>query len=399
MTSGIRRVGLLSCVLFLLASLRAFADAGVFSGNGQSLHQITSKTIQLKSIEVVIVPGRGPFLFDGGVRGMDRAEYVCKFVLHNLSDKPEDIQVGFPIDSQFARGDVAKSAEEAAALSGQWVSEYAFIARDDSATYHVDFIHRKPEKGPGEFSSLFVWKMRFDPGQTRTLSVSYHIPISMGLSSTGKDENGSGSWSQDFAPEQFDLAMMERIGYITSTGSSWAGNVEKATFTVITQPFESYLSQRGVIEKTSESIAASKDLPDPFPAHHPWWFRTIDTPDGKPINGGFQWSYSDYKPKDTIVVSYYFTLFPQRPEETGSFLNHFMASLQPPQKPAAMLTRLREVMLATYGKQPTDPSTRAFVEHQLWYKPRADFAVSSLTPDQKSILATIDARLRKLSGN
>src|ERR1700746_583606 len=90
--------------LVLQMSPLSFADAGVFTGNGQNLHQITSKTIQLGSIDVTIVLGRGPFLFDGTVPGMDRAEYRCEFVLRSLSDKDEKVEVGFPVDSQFARG-------------------------------------------------------------------------------------------------------------------------------------------------------------------------------------------------------------------------------------------------------------------------------------------------------
>ncbi len=38
----------------------ALGDAGVFTGNGQNLHQITSKTVQLVSIDVAIILGRGP---------------------------------------------------------------------------------------------------------------------------------------------------------------------------------------------------------------------------------------------------------------------------------------------------------------------------------------------------
>ena len=89
--------------LILGTSSPAAADAGVFTGNGQNLRQISSKSIQLVSIDVSIIPGRGPFLFDGTVPGMDEVHYECAFVLHNLTDKPEEVQVGFPVDSQFAK--------------------------------------------------------------------------------------------------------------------------------------------------------------------------------------------------------------------------------------------------------------------------------------------------------
>jgi hypothetical protein len=238
--------------------------------------------------------------------------------------------------------------------------------------------------------------MNFEAKQTRTLTVTYHIPISFGLTSTEKNPEDMGSWSDDFAPEQFDLAMMERIGYITSTGSSWAGNVEKATFTVITDPFENYLKERGVFEGSSEDQAASsKDSPNPFPARHPWWYRKVDTAGGKPIKGGLQWSYTDYKPADPIIVSYYFTNFPQRPEEADAYLDQFLAELRPPQQRDAMLTRLRDILFATYGKAPADPKTLAFVKQQSWYEPRKDFSDSSLATQQKAILAKVEQRKRQ----
>jgi hypothetical protein len=134
----------------------ALGDAGVFTGNGQNLHQITSKTVQLVSIDVAIILGRGPFLFDGTVPGMDQAEYECTFVLRNLSDQNEDVQVGFPVDSQFARQSEGDSSND----SKRWVLEYAFIARDEKTTYHVQFVRRKPQSGPGEFASVFLWNMR-----------------------------------------------------------------------------------------------------------------------------------------------------------------------------------------------------------------------------------------------
>jgi hypothetical protein len=114
---------------FLGISSQSFGDAGVFTGNGQDLHQITSKTVQLVSIDVAIVLGRGPFLFDGTVPGMDVAEYHCTFVLRNLSNNDEEIKVGFPVDSEFARGGKADSANE----SQDWVFEYGFIARDEKS--------------------------------------------------------------------------------------------------------------------------------------------------------------------------------------------------------------------------------------------------------------------------
>ena len=123
----------------------AFGDAGVFAGNGQSLHQVTTEAVQLVSIDVQITLGRGPFLFDGSVPGMDQAQYSCAFVLRNLTDKAVEVQVGFPIDSMFARERGPVSASD----SRDWVLGYDFIARDNQTTYHVDFVRRQPKPAPG----------------------------------------------------------------------------------------------------------------------------------------------------------------------------------------------------------------------------------------------------------
>lgn len=116
---------------------------------------------------------------------MDVAQYQCTFALKNLSEKEEEVEVGFPVDSEFARWVDPDQQNR----SQHWVIEYGFIARDQDSTYNVDFVNRKVQDGPGQFGSVFVWKMRFSPQQTRTLTVQYRIPMSMGLIPMAKDES------------------------------------------------------------------------------------------------------------------------------------------------------------------------------------------------------------------
>lgn len=375
----------------------AAADAGVFTGNGQNLHQITSETVQLVSIDVTIVLGRGPFLFDGTVPGMDRAEYNCTFVLQNLSDKQEEIKVGFPVDSQFAQHSEPESSHE----SKEWILDYSFIARDEKTTYHVEFVRRKPQSGPGEFGSIFVWNMQFAPKEKKTLIVQYRIPMSMGLVDTLKDPRivsaGDGALSQ----ELLEIAQLEMAGYVTSTGSSWAGNVEDAKFAVITEPFERYLGRRGVTEEKSTDMGAEEasQFNSSFPIVHPWWFREIK-PDGwQAVKGGVQWRYKDFKPKHPIKVSYYMTQFPGMPEEVDAFVDSFLKGFGPNESAVTQLTRLKQIVLATYGKEPEDDVAKAFSSQQLWYAPRKDFSVAELNEVQRSVLKKIDSRIHTANGS
>jgi hypothetical protein len=384
-------IALILLSFVLEATSPAIADAGVFTGNGQSLHQITSKTVQLVSINVTIILGRGPFLFEGTVPGMDRAEYECTFILQNLSDNQEEIQVGFPVDSQFATTNQPVSSQE----STNWILDYGFIARDEKTTYHVEFVRRKAQKGPGEFGSVFIWNMRFDPKEKKTLSVWYRIPMSMGLVDTLKDSSTAGIGTGALSQELLEIAQLEMAGYVTSTGSSWAGNVESGTFTLITEPFERYLSRRGMTEEglTDMSAEQASQFDSSFPVRHPWWFREIK-PDGwLAVKGGVQWHHTDFKPKDPIEVRYYMTQFPRLPEEVDAFVDRFLKGMDPHESAATELGQLKQIVLATYGKEPEDDAVKVFASQQLWYAPRNNFSMESLDETEKTVLKKIDARI------
>ena len=380
-------------ILLTCTSRSALADAGVFTGNGQNLRQITSKSIRMVSIDVTIVPGRGPFLFDGTVPGMDEARYECKFVLRNLTDKTEDIQVGFPIDSQFARGSETMPSKES---DLNWVLKYGFIALDEKTTYRVQFVRRKPGRGPNEFGAIFLWSMKFAPRETKTLRVLYHIPMSMGLVSTERDEGAEKSArTEAFSQELLVIAQVELVGYITSTGSSWAGNVEQATFTAYTQQFEKYIETRGIADQTKRDISPEETarFESSFPVQHPCWFREIKPAGWKPIEGGVQWQYRNFKPKEPIVINYYQTQLPKNPEEVDAFIDRFLKGLQTGDSANTELTKIRELLLATYGKEPDDPAVRNFASGQRWYAPRKNFSMNDLRPEQRAVLDSVSRRI------
>jgi hypothetical protein len=401
----------------------AFPDAGVFTGNGQNLHQISTKEVQLVSIDVTIVPGRGRFLFDGSVPGMDQTEFHCTFVLKNLSPKVEEVQIGFPVDSEFARHSRGESPTISLKESDRWISDYSFIARDERSTYHVSFVRRK-KMAADEFSELFTWKMSFLPKETRTLTVQYQIPTTMGLTSTRRDENADYQLSDPLEQELLNIGMEEIVGYITSTGASWAGDVKSATFTVITAPFERYLDVRGIGEEPPLVPGDKQDKGEEmdrkmFPVQHPWWFRTVSPGGWKNVENGIQWHYEDYKPHDPIVVSYIMTEFPRLPSEASAFVSKFLENLsdsdsalsarqqlefllKPPSEghhrrssipDVVALQQLKELLLATYGREPDDESVKRHVASQVWYQPQANFSIDNLTMTQKAILNEIDARI------
>jgi hypothetical protein len=309
-----------------------------------------------------------------------------------LSDKPEEVKVGFPVDAE--------------AENGNDIDDYAFVARDEKETYSVKFdvVERTPKSAPGDSGSIFSWKMHFSPRETRTLTVTYQIAISEGLGSTGTEKFSGEMTPADrewyrtreqfgaFRPERLDLALVREAGYITSTGSSWSGNVQSATFTLLTDSFERKIDQDGIPGFAEQSKIETPRTP-PFPLQHPMWFRQITPAGWKAVNGGVQWRYTNYKPKDNIGVSYFMTQLPKAPEDVDKFVDWFLKRLEPTDSPVAELIRTRDVVLATYGKEPEDSLTKRFVEEQLWYAPRKDFSFASLSETQKAVLAKLDARI------
>jgi hypothetical protein len=242
----------------------------------------------------------------------------------------EEVQICFPVDSEFARPSEGGNSDPS-----RWVLDYGFIARDEKATYHVNFVRRAKNKNPEEFGSVFVWKMKFAPKEIRTLTVQYHIPMSMGLVGTDKDDGSASSAGRALSQELMHIAYLDMAGYITSTGSSWAGNVETATFTVITGPFEQYLGRRGITEETQIDMTTEKaeQFDSSFPVRHAWWFRHIKPSGWKEVKQGLRWTYKDFKPKEPIEIAYYMTQLPQVPDEVDPFLNRFLEGLEPGESP------------------------------------------------------------------
>jgi hypothetical protein len=79
------------------------------------------------------------------------------------------------------------------------------------------------------------------------------------------------------------------------------------------------------------------------------------------------------------------------------FLNTFLKALSPSEKPELELRRLKEVYLATCGKEPTDNTVRQFASQQLWYEPRQNFSLDGLTSTQKAILEKFNQKIAAAS--
>ncbi len=408
------------CFLFLAAALTAcpaLANTGVCEGSGHTIKLIHSEDVEMQSEDVTIVPGRGPFLFNGST--MDRVGYRCKFVLHNRSKKLVTIQVGFPLTAQFMKPPYEPEEYDATDL----VLDYKFIVRDNEKTYHVRFVPYDKDK---KLASIFLWDMSFQTGETRTLNVAYEIPMSVGRSRTDKsgilETHYSKDWYYALTP-----CVGESFEYVTITGQSWAGPIKNAKFNLYVEGFEQYLANRFIVERpplTKEERAAlekaakeeaeevrkslkeeSKDKPpisgaeldamvgaEMRRARFDWHVkdclihREIGPPGWRGKDGMVSWDFKNYHPKESLQVTYRLTLLPKTPEGVPSLIKQVLGS-----KPTKEdLSDLREIYLAWWGVRPNSKAVREFVSNQYWYSPKTGMTAEKLTAEQKAVISAIE---------
>jgi hypothetical protein len=365
---------LLPLVPLLLPNL-ALANAGVFTGDGHTLSLSGDERVQMVREAIVITPGRGPALFDGGVAGMDRVEYDCRFTFKNLTDKPVEIHTGFPLNA-----DTFNYPSGEPRLTSDLVADYRFIAQEEGRIYNVTY---QPGDRKKKLRDIFTWTMPFAPNEEKVLRVTYTMPISMGIASTAKKTVSAPSDKQWY--EFFSTALEESFGYVTETGRGWAGVIERAEFTVRAGPFEAYLFPRPFIERTDSREAkaqVAKGLPtQPTPYRHLW---PDDWQPGK--SGDFTLAWENTEPPHNLRFRYFLLFFPRDNED----LTRLITALEKEQRrplAAEDLTDMRDILLEYNGTPTGNPRIKAFVKNQLWHGQKIQNPVPSL------VIEALNARL------
>jgi hypothetical protein len=356
------------------------ANTGFFRGSGHTIALAKTEQVQMVSEDVAIYPACS------WTPGMDWVDYRCRFVLKNLVAKPLTIQVGFPLDREFREGH-----RIALIASTDLVLGYNFVAREDKATYHVRFVHNDSEQ---RFSRLFVWDIPFDAREIKTVHVAYRLPISVALHSTRKDFatlKGSPRYERRWH-EVLEHCYVEQFHYVTETGSSWAGRIEKAVFRVETESLARCMKDRPVSDTDPPEPQGEREgaaFQGSFPMRTGAFYQMIE-PRGWKYDatwGITTWEHKDYKPSDSLHLSYYILAFPRTAEDCDTWVRRLLGS-----KPAkADLTELREIVAAFYGIAPQSKSGKAFVERQIWYHPKEGLRESDLGEEQRSVLKRLDA--------
>ncbi len=300
----------LAYFLLTIASQFAVANVGVFTGTGHSIELASTDQIKMVKEEVTIIPGRGRFQFNGGVPGMDRVEYDCKFELKNLTDKPTKIQVGFPLNSQFL-----KPSNNQDQKVEDLVAQYRFIVQEDQLIHSVRY---SPGDRGKKLKNLFLWDLEFKAGETKNVRVSYSMSISMTLASSRKDQSME-PYAQEWL-EVFETCLLEFFGYVTETGQSWSGPIDEATFRVYTKGFDDYLLDRPAMEGVTDE--ERDEYLEEMPIWRPVVCRIMEPAGWKMTEKGYwELRFENYQAEENLVFQYFILPIPQTVEDARRMLD------------------------------------------------------------------------------
>jgi len=382
--------------LLLVLCGNVFGNTGVFAGSGHTLQLIKSADVQMVSEDVTIRPICGSSMMEHSV------EFRCTFVLKNRSSKPLKIQVGFPLDRKYY-GPPRKPSDDASE-----VLSYHFIARDAANTYHVRY---EAADAQGRYAHIFLWDMEFAASETKTLQVGYLLPMSFAAHTTRKPDDAENALSPPKREKPWHVRT-EACGvvffyYVTETGQSWAGPIEKATFRLCCNTFEHSLRrlpeyvggspadlppdvvipEEGIV--TEEGFVLGMRLAtfyrDVSPeGWKPAYIPEIPPGEPKPTRepDGIAWKFENYKPGPPLEFAYYLMGFPETPADCDPGVKCVLGK-----KPTtADGLELREVVAAFSGVAPQTASVKRLVERQVWFRPQSTVRETELSKPHRAVL-------------
>jgi hypothetical protein len=364
---------------------------------------VKSADVQMVSEDVTIRPICGVSATSHSV------EFRCTFFLKNLSATPSQIQVGFPLDGESHGPPPPPSDGTDEVLS------YHFIARDANNTYHVRYV---PNDLQGKYARIFLWDMEFAANETKTLHVGYILPMSVAASTTRKvSDTDKGPHRPQYEKPwhvRTEACIVVFFSYVTETGRSWAGPIEKATFRFSNNTFEHCLRQfpeyvggnaadlpagTKVPDKESSSASVGPMAGEGFvfgmklgavyrrilldgwkPAYIP------EVPAGRPKPpyepDGIAWNFDNYKPGTPLDFAYYLLGFPETVADCDPWVRCVLGKA--PAKSDVL--ELREIAAAFFGVAPHTASVKHLVEAQVWYEPRSKLSESELSEARRAVL-------------
>jgi len=365
-------------ILILLSfcvSINSFGNVAVFGGYGSNIELKSNADIQMVSEDINITILRSGQYSTGGAKwfSQNKARYNCKFKLKNLSDKEIIVQVGFPLSSTENAYLFSKKNE---LYQAETISRFNFIAGTKKGTYPIKFY---PYDKKRKYSLIFLWDMKFKPHETIDLLVTYTMSGCHGLGSTRKRPYTWKPYKHDYLG-LLEYGVSVIFAYVTETGKSWAGNIEKAVFTINDYEFDNMITKRGLFETTELDPYYEKKKND----YKDWGNKILKRiePTGwnkvlknrKPV---IRWEYTNYVPEKNIEIMYLQTAVPANINQFNFLLkkikkqneryNQSLNSRKPKVLSKSDIRNIADAILEFYGVKTNNPEIKEFLSNQFWY--------------------------------
>ena len=381
---------MLKSVLFILLSLftsiNSFGNVAVFGGYGSNLELKSNADIQMVSEDINIIILRSGQYSTGGAKwfSQNKAHYNCKFKLKNLSNKEITVQVGFPLSSTENAYLFSKRNE---LYQAETISRFNFIAGTTEGTYPIKFY---PYDKKRKYSLIFLWDMKFKPHETIDLLVTYTMSGWQGLGSTTKRPYTWKPYKHNYL-NLLEYGVSNTFAYVTTTGKSWGGSIEKAVFTINDYEFENMITRRGIFETTELDPYYEKSKKQ---LRH-WGNKILKRiePTGwkkvmnrkKPV---IRWEYTNYVPKENIEIMYLQTAVPASIEQFDFLIEKIKRQNERYNKGRKKnlkskvllksdIKNIADAILEFYGEKTNNPEITDFLSKQFWYKHGTNLKINS----------------------
>lgn len=231
---------------------------------------------------------------------------------------------------------------------------------------------------------IFLWDMKFKPHETIDLLVTYTMSGWQGLGTTKKRPYTWKLYKHDYLG-LLEYGVSNTFAYVTKTGKSWAGNIEKAVFTINDYEFDNMITKRGILETTELDPYYEKQKNN----FKDWGNKILKSiePTGwnKVINNKkpvIRWEYTNYVPEKNIEIMYLQTAVPANIEQFNFLLkkikkqnekyNQSLKLSKNSRKPKILskldIKNIADAVLEFYGVKTNNPEITEFLNKQFWHE-------------------------------
>lgn len=304
---------IITCALILLplCPTASFANTGVFFGAGNQIIPIKNNNVQLVKERVSITLRVDEEAGKWGTPFFPRADVEAEFFLKNTSNKPVNLQVGFPFLDLQGFGDEKLV-----------MSKLHFRAKDTKSERKVTLKEGLLDKKldpHGLFKKVFAWKEQFQPLQTKKITVTYRLLL--GIASANENERAfDGIDRKYYALDRMFPALAYTFGYITKTAYTWKEPVENAVFTIDCTEFFQKLEEANFFKELGEA--------SPVRVTRPVFLGNMNPSSFTRDKDVFRWEFTGKVPEDGIGANFVVLFIPSTSAEVTGFVNEQAKTLK-----------------------------------------------------------------------